>query len=86
MAVLMSLSCEFVAACEQDHNFQATLGEVDAVARTEVDPDFRHAFTNRFAIAKITLFDSINPGLNTTCCLFITQGSKPHVKLVCGVD
>lgn len=47
---------------------------------------FRHAFTHGFAIAKMTILQTVNAGMNPTHSLFVPQAGKPVVKQLGRMD
>ena len=74
-----------VAAAKQQHTNLADYREVNAVARSLIDPQFRDALAQPFAVAEVARSHSVNSHGNLRRCPFIAKAGQPfaeHVRAV----
>ena len=75
-----------VATGQKNHDFETSLREVHPKAWPVMNPHLTNAFTHRFVISEISILRPIDTRLDSTGCLFVSQGFEPPIKNFGGVD
>jgi hypothetical protein len=76
----------FIATRQQNHDFNAALRKVHAIARPTVNPHFRNAFAHRLAVAKVAILGAVDAGLDASLGLLIPQPGEPVVEHLGGLN
>ena len=72
----------FFTTRQEDDQLPPTLLEIHPITGAVVNPQFRHAFADRFNVAWIVGGEALDSGLDTRSCLNVAQDVKPLGKYI----
>ncbi|ACV33679.1 hypothetical protein CAP2UW1_0322 [Candidatus Accumulibacter phosphatis] len=82
MARLMSRFCEDLSPPNKQIEHLSTTDEIDAIARTEMDPHFRNSRADWFTVSEVAMFGRADAKNYASTAYLVRQCRKPAVKFI----